>query len=68
MGLGLGEVRFACGRTLTVRPIVCIWFVMVLALWGPLFDVGNAFLVQGHHKHIVIISVFMSTLTVFLYI
>lgn len=51
-----------------MHPIVCIWFVMVLALWGPLFDVGNAFLVQGHHKHIVIISVFMSTLTVFLYI
>lgn len=61
-------MRFACGRTLTVDPIVCIWFVMVLALWGPLFDVGNAFLVQGHHKHNVIISVFMSTLTVFLYI
>lgn len=51
-----------------MHPIVCIWFVMVLALWGPLFDVGNAFLVQGHHKRIVIISVFMSTLTVFLYI
>lgn len=51
-----------------MHPIVCIWFVMVLALWRPQFDVANAFLVQGHHKHIVIISVFMSTLTVFLYI